>query len=121
MSEDIKGSLVKENGILEFWFTLLTPPKADEELPDPPYILIRWIEAKPKGHRLLEQHAAEMVSQIRATLMSNRPVIFQPANGEMGNDESQAKIESYYRTCGFDYLSTSASKWWMTWPQPAAS
>lgn len=113
---DYEDTLVKNEGALKFHFTLLTLAYPNDELPDPPYILIRYIEAEPKGKRLLQQYAPEMIALIKARLGSNRTVVFEPANGEIGNDKEQHRLESYYRSCGFDYLPSSTSKWWMTWP-----
>ena len=117
MSQDSKDTLIKGEGALEFLFGLFSPPFPNEELPDPPYILIRYFEAKPPGRHLLKRYAAEMITQIRARLKSSRTVIFQPANGEIGNEQAQERLERYYRSCGFDYLPSSKSRWWMTWPE----
>jgi len=115
MREDIKDTLLKNEGALEFLYTLFTPSIANQELPDPPYILIRWVEAKPKGRQLLLRYAADMIAQIQTNLGRMRTIIFQPAAN--GNGEDQEKLVAYYRSCGFDYLPSSKSKFWMTWPK----
>ena len=108
-------TIITDSGTLTFHFKLHTPQFPNEELPDPPYIFIDWMQAEPRGKRLLQQYADEVIACIRAKLDSNRTIIFQPANGEMGNDVVQKRLEAYYRSCGFDYLPSSASKFWMTW------
>lgn len=110
-----------EGGELKFYFKLHTPPGANAELPDPPYIFIDYITAAPRGNRLLECYSGEVIARIRERTKSDRPIIFQPANGEIGNEAEQARLERYYLLCGFRYLPTSESKWWMTWPTPPPS
>ena len=115
--EDIcEDTLIKEEGALKSWFTLHTPLHRSEELPDPPYILIHYIEAEPTGKRMLQRHASEMIARIKTRLNSNHTVILQPANGDLEDEIAQKKLVDYYRSCGFDYLPSSTTKWWMTWP-----
>jgi hypothetical protein len=113
-------TLIVDGGELKFYFKLHTPRSPNPELPDPPYIFIDYIVAEPRGERLLQRYAGEVIARIREKIRSARPIIFQPANGEVGNDEAQARLEAYYLKCGFCYLPSSGSKWWMTWPAPTA-
>lgn len=104
-------------GELTFWFKLHTPSPPAPELPYPPYIFLDHIAANPRGLRLLRRYAPEMIRRIRSTLRSERTIILQPASGKPGDLQAQQKLEAYYRSCGFDYLPTSKTKFWMTWPK----
>jgi hypothetical protein len=110
-------TLVTDQGKLTFHFKLHTPQWENESLPEPPYIFINYIAAEPRGARILQRHAGEMIARIRAKLKSDRTIIFQPANGNSEDDAAQKKLETYYQSCGFDYLPSSRSNWWMTWPE----
>jgi hypothetical protein len=71
-------------------------------LPNSPIIWIFNLEAKPKGKRLLRKHASVLVEHVKARF-GPLPV-FLAAGAHSPDSETQPRLESYYRSCGFKQL-----------------
>ena len=108
-------NISNKSGKLKFTFRIITPQKDTKELPEPQYILIEWIEASPQGQRILKKCAKEMINKIQSRLGYNTKIILHPASGTPLNPRLQKRMVDYYKTCGFQFLPSSKSKYWMTW------
>ncbi|MBL9187493.1 MAG: hypothetical protein JNK23_08460 [Opitutaceae bacterium] len=110
----MQGTLERPNGTLTYLVKAFAPNRPAPELPDAEYILIEWFEAAPKGRKLLVRHAGDVIADIRSKFGGGRKIILQPSNYK--TPAEQVRLEFHYQKCGFVYLPTSSTKWWMYWP-----
>jgi hypothetical protein len=116
LQQTVRRELTSSVGLLVYFVRAFKPQGVAPELPDPEYILIEWLEAKPPEKKLLRNSASRMISDIRDQFGPDRKIILQPSNFD--TPEEMEQLEHYYQTCGFVYLPTSPSKFWMMWPDP---
>ncbi len=85
-------------------------------LPKEPYIWIDYIEAEPRGRRLLRCHAPTVMARIRDGLGGKGPILLNPAADQQpGDTTSQSRLECYYLSCGFTwYHNTGLMSWAQT-------
>lgn len=114
LQHSVRSTCERPDGTLTYLVKAFAPNQPAPELPDVEYILIEWLEAAPRGSKLLVRHARDVIADIRIKFGSGRKIILQPSNFKTPTE--QRRLERHYKKCGFAYLPTSPTKWWMYWP-----
>jgi hypothetical protein len=115
LQHQVQRTCERPGGTLKYFVKAFAPNRPAPELPDEEYILIEWLAATPPGKKLLIKYAGDVVTDIRSLFGHGRKIILQPSNFK--TPAEQERLERYYRKCGFAYLPTSPTKWWMYWPR----